>query len=367
MGCAIDMYEYVKQVKQCYQLLQDELSQKIFKARLAAELEPSPQHTAQIVRLGEQQEWLDAMDIPAILCKVEQDPKKLILYGTNVTGYTLASFFLEKNVDFYGFCGRRAREFHSGLMGKPVISPEYLFQNSDDFYVVIAAGEAVDEIKSILKENHFPQDQILSCIRPDDAMDHQYFDFPSLFRRGSAFVDCGCLDCRTSYRFADWCEGEYSKIYAFEPDPISHSICGQNLLNRPIRDFHLIQAGLSDHSGEAFFKAGSYGSSHITTDAGTEENVAVVPITTIDDTVGEEKTGFIKMDIEGAEFDALQGARNVIVRDRPLMAISVYHRAGDMLAIMDYLHDIVPEYRFWLRHYSISLADTVLYASIDEG
>ena len=76
--------------------------------------------------------------------------------------------------------------------------------------------------------------------------------------------------------------------------------------------------------------------------------------------------GFIKMDIEGAEFDALHGAESVIVRDKPLLAISVYHRTGDMLAIMDYLHELVPEYRFWLRHYSIGVADTVLYASVDK-
>lgn len=50
------------------------------------------------------------------------------------------------------------------------------------------------------------------------------------------------------------------------------------------------------------------------------------------------------------------------VRDRPLLALSVYHRMGDMLAIMDYLHHLVPEYRFWLRHYSVGLADTVLCA-----
>lgn len=51
-----DMYQAVKQVKQCYQLLQDEFSRKIFKARLAIDFEPSPQHVAQIVCLSEQQE-----------------------------------------------------------------------------------------------------------------------------------------------------------------------------------------------------------------------------------------------------------------------------------------------------------------------
>lgn len=252
-------------------------------------------------------------------------------------------------------------------MGKPVISPDYLFQNPDDFYVVLAVKGSDDEIRNILKTNHFPQDQILSSLKPDHAVDSQYFDFPSLFHRGTAFVDCGCLNCRTSYLFADWCGGEYSKIFAFEPDPVSVSICEKNLSIRNIRDFCLVQAGLSDHDGEVSFRTGLYGCSHITSADSTEENVVSLPVTTIDHTVGEENIGFIKMDIEGAEFDALHGARNVIVRDKPLLAVSVYHRTGDMLAIMDYLHGIVPEYRFWLRHYSIGDADTVLYASVDEG
>lgn len=364
---AIDMYRAAEQIRQCYQLLQDELSQKIFRARLTLDFDQSPENVAKIVRLGEQQRWLEAMEekIPTILQILEQEPKKLILYGTNTTGHVLSAFFHERNVDFYGFCGRRAKEFPNGLLGKPVISPDYLFQNPNDFYVILSVAESTDEVKSIIKENHFPENQVLACFRPDCGIDHQYFDFPSLFRRGTAFVDGGCLNCRTSYLFADWCEGEYSKIYAFEPDPVSCSICEQNLSNREIRDFHLIRSGLSDHNGEVSFRAGLYGCSHVTTGDGTGKNVVTVPVTTIDGTVGEEKIGFIKMDIEGAEFDALHGAQNVIVRDKPLLAISVYHRPGDMLAIMDYLRLLVPEYRFWLRHYSIGIADTVLYASVD--
>lgn len=70
------------------------------------------------------------------------------------------------------------------------------------------------------------------------------------------------------------------------------------------------------------------------------------------------------MDIEGAEHQALQGARGTLQRDKLLLAISVYHRKGDVLAIMDYLHETIPEYRFWLRHYSPIGLETVLYAAI---
>ncbi|MCI8691098.1 MAG: FkbM family methyltransferase [Oscillibacter sp.] len=367
MGNETGMYGFIERARECYQLLQDELSRNIFEARLVLDYNPSSENIARIVALSEQQKWMDVVEenIPTIIHTIEEKPRKLVLYGTNVTGRAIASRFIEKGLGFYGFCGRRAKEFPDGLMGKPVLLPEYLFQYPDDFYVVVSACESADEIAAILNDHHFPQEQILFNFKPASMVDHQYFDFPALFRRGTAFVDGGCLNCRTSYLFADWCGGEYSKIFAFEPDPVSVSICEKNLSIRNIRDFHLIQAGLSNQIGKAVFRTGLYNCSHIVKEDSTGENLLSLPLTTVDHTVGKERIGFIKMDIEGAEFDALHGAKGVIVRDKPLLAISAYHRTGDMLAIMDYLHDLVPEYRFWLRHYSIGTADTVLYAAMD--
>ena len=368
MENTVGMYNFIGRLRRCHGLLQDELSRKIFEARLALDYDPSPANVGRLVGLSEQRTWLKALDeeLPAIVRKMEQNPRKLVLYGTNVTGHAIASRLLEKGVEFYGFCGRRAREFPDGLMGKPVILPEHLFQRPEEFYVIVSACESADEIAEILREHGFPREQILFNFKPAQLEDHQYFEFPTLFRRGTAFVDGGCLNCRMSYQFVEWCGGDYSKIFAFEPDPISASICRKNLSSQGIRDFRLIEAGLSDHVGEVTFQTGLYNSSRIVEGDCGGENVEILPVTTIDCTVGEERIGFIKMDIEGAEFDALHGARGVIVRDKPLLALSVYHRTGDMLAMMDYLQSLVPEYHFWLRHYSVGLADTVLYAAAGE-
>jgi len=359
-------YAFIGRARQCYRLLQDELSRKIFRARLVLDFDQSSEAIAKIVKLGEQQSWLDAVEkkFPAIRHTLEHKPRKLVLYGTNLTGRTLADLLQKNNIEFYGFCGRGAARYPNGLLGKPVIPPDRLFQDPDAFCVIIAAGETADEIRGILREHHFPRDQILASVRPEGMADRQYFEFPSLFRRGTAFVDGGCLDCRTSGLFAEWCENQYSQIYAFEPDPVSYSICKENLAARNIRDFRLIRAGLSDREGESLFSSGFYGSSRIVDSGRAEGNgIVTVRVTTIDGTVGENEVGFIKMDIEGAEYRALCGAEKVILRDKPLLAISVYHRPGDMLVIMDYLRRLVPEYRFWLRHYSVGLTDTVLYAA----
>lgn len=77
----------------------------------------------------------------------------------------------------------------------------------------------------------------------------------------------------------------------------------------------------------------------------------------IDDTVG-----FIKMDLEGYEENALQGAKGIISNQKPVLAVSVYHKRWDIFRMPALLPAFNPEYRFYLRHYGTFLGDTVLYA-----
>lgn len=76
----------------------------------------------------------------------------------------------------------------------------------------------------------------------------------------------------------------------------------------------------------------------------------------------KEKVTFIKMDIEGAELEALKGCQNTIKKYRPKLAISVYHKKEDIIEIPGYIMSLVPDYHFYLRHYSSGFAETVLYA-----
>ena len=70
------------------------------------------------------------------------------------------------------------------------------------------------------------------------------------------------------------------------------------------------------------------------------------------------------MDIEGSELRALQGAKRLIQQYKPKLAISIYHKPEDTIDIPYYIHELVPEYRFYIRHYSYSPAETILYAII---
>ena len=62
--------------------------------------------------------------------------------------------------------------------------------------------------------------------------------------------------------------------------------------------------------------------------------------------------------------DALKGARNVIQRNHPKLTICIYHSDEDMLRIAEYIHDLVPEYKLFVRCHRGDGTETVLYAVI---
>ena len=75
-----------------------------------------------------------------------------------------------------------------------------------------------------------------------------------------------------------------------------------------------------------------------------------------------ERVTFIKMDIEGAEIEALIGAEQTIKAYKPKLAICIYHRPSDLFTIPLMIHECVPEYKIYIRHHSDTYAETVMYA-----
>ncbi len=92
----------------------------------------------------------------------------------------------------------------------------------------------------------------------------------------------------------------------------------------------------------------------------------IVDVVSIDDYFGEEKCNYIKMDIEGAELPALMGGIQLIKRERPILAISIYHSLEDFWKIPQYLMAELDHYRYYVRHHSLIFGETVLYGVPDE-
>ena len=68
----------------------------------------------------------------------------------------------------------------------------------------------------------------------------------------------------------------------------------------------------------------------------------------------------IKLDIEGAELDCLKGAAKSIVRWKPKMAISAYHKPEDIYSLAQYIKSLRPDYEFAFRHYRANYCDGLM-------
>ena len=172
------------------------------------------------------------------------------------------------------------------------------------------------------------------------------------------FIDCGAYDGETIKDFVKFSEGKYEKLYSFEPNPRLYENTLQNIKNAGLQRVELIQKGVWSH--EAVLNFTDNGMSSQIYDKG----VIPVKVVAIDDVVPEnEKVTFIKMDVEGAEFEALKGAEKTICRCRPVLAICLYHKATDIIEIPSLIMKFFPKYKFYIRHHHITMWwEAVLYA-----
>lgn len=86
----------------------------------------------------------------------------------------------------------------------------------------------------------------------------------------------------------------------------------------------------------------------------------------MDELIPGAEVSLIKMDIEGAELQALIGGMHTIIRNKPKLAISLYHKRDDMFKIPLLIHNFCPAYRLYIRHHCTTFSETVLYAICPE-
>ena len=100
--------------------------------------------------------------------------------------------------------------------------------------------------------------------------------------------------------------------------------------------------------------------------ASFEHHTNDVECVKIDDITFGRNVDYIKYDTEGAEMAALEGSRTIIDRSSPYLRISAYHRSEDLFALPALVHDMAPNYKFYLRKLRyIPAWDVNLYAIPD--
>lgn len=184
------------------------------------------------------------------------------------------------------------------------------------------------------------------------SIDRQYFEEFLPLRPGDVFVDGGGYDGLTSIMFANW-NNAYQKIYYFEPVPAMMDVSKRNLSD--LRDIHFIQKGLYSRNDRLRFDADAGMQSGLSLEGTTE-----IDVVRLDDEVKDSVT-FLKLDVEGAEYEALQGAAEHIRSDTPLMAVCLYHNQRDFWRIPLWVLKINDRYHIYVRHYTESIRETVMF------
>ncbi|MCU1759167.1 FkbM family methyltransferase [Pseudomonas sp. 14P_8.1_Bac3] len=182
----------------------------------------------------------------------------------------------------------------------------------------------------------------------------QYFpndlpDWPQPLR----FIDCGAYtgDTVEEMRAAGLA---FDAVATFEPNLENYAVLVKSLSDLNAVNF---PCGVSDGNRRVGFDGALGAGGHL-----VESGGEIVTCVRMDDALPGFAPNLIKMDIEGEEPAALEGAKSMIVEHRPNLAISIYHRAEHLWSIFEQLRSFDLNYRFYLRCHAHSSFDTVLYA-----
>lgn len=328
------------------------------------------------------------------------------LFGSGEFGYRCAKYLIDNNYNINYFIDSDINK-----QGKKIYDIEIIHKNSDLSknikVVLISTNKYIDEIIAENKSNYnyiIPFDKwfIMKNFNRLVSMHNYFYDERSkeifdtilyckyngainkladIFEKDhyfainnflsdskkQIFVDLGAYVGDTVEKFVENCEGIFDKIYAFEPGN-NQFIAMNSRVNRLIEEWAinkesivLEKLGVSNINKEVFFDVNCDILSNNITDNETDTKIKVV---SLDNYFDGNPITFLKSDIEGEELNMLKGASETIKKYKPKMAISIYHKPDDFFTIPEFIKSLVPEYKFYLRHHSITYAETVLYCCI---
>lgn len=348
-----------------YNKLYDEESRAIYEARFRYSLNRDYyQLMEKLWMINKDKDWDISPITERLIHACGNDSTEVIIFGAGNNGRNIfweltrfsniaIKFFLDNDISVAG----------QKWCGVTIFHPEEMKNQISNHKIILSIENVLarKEIKLQLEQYGVNSKNIIDPFLKGKRgiyshVGKQYFDCPEIsFGENEVFVDAGCCDGATIETFIKVCNNKCSRIYGFEPD----TVCAQYCRQRFIGDsrIEMIEKGAWSEEGQVHFEEKDEGLSCIT-DKGTKTiNVDTIDRICINDTVT-----YIKMDIEGAELEALKGSKCIIERDKPKLAICIYHKPEAVWEIPQLLMKYNPNYHFAIRHYHLTDYETVLYA-----
>lgn len=229
------------------------------------------------------------------------------------------------------------------VIDSQLFTKEYYEQNKAEFDYVFE--HLADDISRKTFENTIKYkisgkiDYLLDC---EVSHDEPYQSFLNL-SSNETFLDLGAYTGDTVADFVSRA-GSYNKIIACEPDFKSYKKLVSN--TEGFKNVTAINAAVSDLNQKSLF--GMRGGRSSGVSGGKTE----IEFLTVDKIAQNENITYIKMDVEGEELRVIRGAENVVLRDKPKMLVSCYHRTEDFITLPRAIYNIRCDYRLYMRHFS---------------
>lgn len=347
-------------------------------------------------------------------CEIERtkallSEKPLILYGAGAVGISVAKVFEHYGIKVSGFCDKNKTGMQEET-GLPIISPQILAGQYPDANIIISSVNYKDEIMhdlgalginperifsktflnihemtwndikphidgykrafDLLCDNQSKKvllERVKCCLTSSPITSspitsspakEQYFS-PEIITLSDkeVFIDGGMYTGDTANVFFALVGNHYQHYYGFEPDEKNLEAAKKNLRGQP--DVTIIPKGLWSAETRLAFSGSLTSSSRLDeTDGDSFVEVTGLDIYFYD----KAPPTFIKMDIEGAELEALKGAEKIIREYKPKLAVCAYHKPEDLYTLPELIRNYRSDYKFYLRHYTESIYETVLYA-----
>ena len=192
---------------------------------------------------------------------------------------------------------------------------------------------------------------------PPRSSEPQYFDATVPPITVNRFIDCGAYN-GDSLAALQRENASVDAIAAFEPD-LDNFRCLSAIVSQSTsaRQAVLFPCGVWSRTTQLYFSGGKEGGSAISESGGT-----MIQCVALDEVLSGFRPTYIKMDIEGAEFEALLGAERMIRNSRPALAVCLYHKPEHLWQIPLLIRSWDLGYSFYLRGYEYSGFDLVMYA-----
>lgn len=230
-----------------------------------------------------------------------------------------------------------------------------MISNLEKTYNILADKKSKAIFKAILKRifNYINNQFVMAVFAETD----QYFSSEIIkMTDHEHFIDAGAYTGDTLELFLNKTNYKFNRYTAFELNRKTFDKLKSNVDKLHCKNkIKLINMGLWNESTTMAFYSGDL-------DSSIGKGSSTCKTTTLDEACKQEEVTFIKMDIEGAELNALKGGAGIIREQAPKLAISLYHKIEDLWEIPLYIKSLDPDYKIYLRHYSNVDDDTICYA-----